>query len=165
MKHGEILMSEPLSDNAETARDLARRVGDAMYSNDHASKMMGIHIEEIGPGFARMSMRVRHDMLNGHQTCHGGFLFTLADSAFAFACNSRNDSTVAAGCSIEFIRPGREGELLTATAQERVLSGRTGIYDAVVLSESGETVAVFRGKSARIKGEVIESMAAITRGI
>jgi acyl-CoA thioesterase len=147
----------------ESERELARRCGEAMYANDHASKWLGIQIEELGPGYARMSMRVRRDMLNGHQTCHGGFLFTLADSAFAFSCNSRNDSTVAAGCSIEFIRPGREGERLTATAQERVLSGRTGIYDATVVNEAGEIIAIFRGKSARIKGEVIESMAEIAR--
>ena len=153
-------MSESRPVATEAERSLARRVGEAMYANDHASQTLGIRIEEIAPGFARMSMRVRRDMLNGHQTCHGGFLFTLADSAFAFACNSRNDSTVAAGCSIEFIRPGREGEMLVATAQERVLSGRTGIYDATVVNENGETIAVFRGKSARIQGEVIAAMAA-----
>ncbi len=144
----------------EAERDLARRCGDAMYANDRASQGLGIRIEAIGPGFARMSMRVRRDMLNGYSTCHGGFLFTLADSAFAFACNSRNDATVAAGCSIEFLRPGREGEMLIATAQEQVLSGRTGIYDTTVVNEAGEMIAIFRGKSARIKGEVIGGGAA-----
>lgn len=148
-------MSQSLPDDAEAARELARRVGQTMYANDQASQSLGIRIEEIGPGYARMSMQVRRDMLNGHLSCHGGFLFTLADSAFAFACNSRNESTVAAGCSIEFIRPGRENERLVATAQERVLSGRTGIYDATVVNQAGEIIAVFRGKSARIKGEVI----------
>ncbi|TDU28998.1 acyl-CoA thioesterase [Panacagrimonas perspica] len=148
-------MSQDIPRGTDAEGDLARRCGESMYANDHASQGLGIRIEAIGPGFARMSMRVRRDMLNGYGTCHGGFLFTLADSAFAFACNSRNDATVAAGCSIEFLRPGREGELLVATAQERVLSGRTGIYDAAVVNESGETIAVFRGRSARIKGEVI----------
>jgi len=152
-------MSQDSLPGTDAERELARRCGESMYANDHASQGLGIRIEAIGPGFARMSMRVRRDMLNGYGTCHGGFLFTLADSAFAFACNSRNDATVAAGCSIEFLRPGREGEMLIATAQERALSGRTGIYDTAVVNEGGETIAVFRGKSARVKGEVIASAA------
>lgn len=137
------------------AKALARRVGEAMMSRDRASQGLGIVIDDIGPGYARLSMTVRSDMLNGHAICHGGFMFTLADSAFAFACNSRNESTVAAGCSIEFLRPVREGEKLRAEAREQVLSGRTGIYDIAVLDEAGQPVAMFRGKSARIKGEVI----------
>ena len=134
---------------------MARRVADRMMSRDRASQGLGMAIDDIGPGYARLSMIVRADMLNGHDICHGGFMFTLADSAFAFACNSRNESTVAAGCSIEFLRPVREGEKLVAEAREQVLSGRTGVYDAVVRDEAGQPVAVFRGKSARIKGEVV----------
>lgn len=135
---------------------LARRVAQSMFDRDAASQMMGMRIEDIGPGRARLSMAVRRDMLNGHAICHGGFMFTLADSAFAFACNSRNEATVAAGCSIEFLRAVNEGETLTATAEERVLSGRTGIYDISVVDGAGAPVAIFRGKSARIKGEVLQ---------
>lgn len=145
------------AENETMARELAQRVGRSMFEADRASQMMGMRIEDIGPGSARLSMTVRRDMLNGHLICHGGFIFTLADSAFAFACNSRNESTVAAGCSIEFLRVVREHEQLTAVAQERVLSGRTGIYDVSVLDASGQPVAIFRGKSARIKGEVLHA--------
>ena len=134
---------------------LAQRVAEVMYSRDAALKMLGIVIEDIGPGHSRLSMTVRTDMLNSHGIGHGGLIFTLADSAFAYACNSRNESTVAAGCSIEFLRPAQLGERLIATGEERVLSGRTGIYDITVRDEHGEPVAVFRGKSARIKGEVV----------
>jgi acyl-CoA thioesterase len=98
---------------------------------------------------------VRADFLNGHQICHGGLIFTLADSTFAFACNSYNISTVAAGCSIEFLRPVQGGDVLTAEAVEQTLVGRTGIYDIRVTNRAGETVAMFRGKSAQIKGNVI----------
>lgn len=148
-------MSESDAAAGQQAQDLAQRVGQSMYARDTASQGLGMRIEAIGPGMARLSMRVRHDMLNGLQTCHGGFMFTLADSAFAFACNSRNEATVAAGCSIEFLRPVREGETLTAVAQERVLSGRSGVYDVSVLDADGTPVALFRGKSARVKGEVV----------
>lgn len=142
----------------DTASDLARRVGQSMFERDTASQGLGMRIEEIGPGTARLSMRVRPDMLNGHQSCHGGFMFTLADSAFAFACNSRNEATVAAGCSIEYLRPVREGETLIAVAQERTLIGRSGVYDVAVLGADGQPVALFRGKSARIKGEVLPAL-------
>ncbi|MGQ0698887.1 MAG: hydroxyphenylacetyl-CoA thioesterase PaaI [Panacagrimonas sp.] len=148
-------MSETKGLAADPAVDLARRVGQSMFERDTASQGLGMRIEDIGPGSARLSMVVRADMLNGHHICHGGFMFTLADSAFAFACNSRNEATVAAGCSIEFLRPVQIGETLTATAQERVLSGRTGIYDITLTDSAGQPVALFRGKSARIKGEVL----------
>ena len=139
----------------EPGNDLARRVARSMFDRDRASQMMGMQIEEVRPGYARLSMVVRRDMLNGLEICHGGFMFTLADSTFAFSCNSRNEATVAAGCSIEFLRAVKEGEKLTAIGEERVLSGRTGIYDINVMDESGTPVAIFRGKSARIKGEVL----------
>lgn len=147
---------------AEAELDVARRSAAAMWTHDHASQGLGMRIEEMGPGYARISMRVRKDMLNGFAMCHGGFMFTLADSAFAFSCNSRNEATVAAGCSIEFLRPVRENEVLTAIARERVLSGRTGIYDVMVIDEAAQPVAVFRGKSARVKGEVIAAGVAPT---
>ena len=147
-------MNDNTADEAGNA--LACRVAKSMFDRDQASQMMGMRIEEIRPGYARLSMVVRRDMLNGLQICHGGFMFTLADSAFAFSCNSRNEATVAAGCSIEFLRAVKEGETLTAIAEERLLSGRTGIYDIAVVDESGAAVAIFRGKSARIKGEILQ---------
>lgn len=137
------------------AQALARASADAMYARDEASKAMGAVLVDIGPGFATMTMTVRRDMLNGYGTCHGGTLFALADSAFAFACNSRNEATVAAGCSIEFLRAGREGARLTATAIERARSGKSGVYDVAVTDEAGEVLALFRGKSLKISGTVI----------
>jgi acyl-CoA thioesterase len=137
------------------AQSLAERVAAAMFARDRASQAMGMRISKVGPGRAELTMRVRADMLNGHATCHGGFIFTLADSAFAFACNSANMNTVASGCSIDFIAPAREDDVLTAIGQEQTLSGRTGIYDIEVRNQRGETVAMFRGKSHRIKGHVI----------
>ena len=139
----------------EEAQALAERCAEAMYARDRASQGLGIHIGKIGPGFAAMTMTVRADMLNGHATCHGGFIFALADSAFAFACNSHNLTTVAAGCAIEFLAPAREGDVLTATGRERALAGRSGVYDIDVANQHGATIAVFRGKSARVKGHVI----------
>ena len=149
-------------ETGEAERDLARRSAAAMLDNDQASQGLGMCIEDSGVGYSRVSMRIRKDMLNGHGNCHGGFMFTLADSAFAFACNSRNEATVAASCSIDFLRPVRENERLTAIARERVLVGRTGIYDVMVIDEAGQPVAAFRGKSARVKGEVIGSRVAPT---
>ena len=115
-----------------------------------------MRIAEVGPGYAVMTMMVRRDMVNGHAICHGGFIFSLADSAFAFACNSYNLNTVASGCAIDFVAPAREGDVLTAFALERSASGRTGVYDIEVKNQRGEPVAFFRGKSYRIKGHVIE---------
>ena len=134
---------------------LAEAVGQGMYSVDPATQAMGIVLEMIAPGEARMRMTVRRDMLNGHQTCHGGFLFAFADRTFAFACNARNQSTVAAGCTIDFLAPGFEGDVLTAHAKERSLAGRTGIYDVTVTNQDGKSLALFRGRSYRIKGQVI----------
>jgi len=138
------------------AQQLAELAGRTMYERDPASQQLGMTLDEIRPGYARMSMRVRGDMLNGHGTCHGGYIFMLADSAFAFACNSHNFNTVGAGCSIDYLSPGREGELLTAQAQEQALSGKTGVYDIVVTNEEGRKVALFRGKSHRVNGMVAE---------
>ena len=138
------------------AHQLAQRVADAMFSRDRASQGLGMRIVHVGPGHAELTMTVRADMLNGHAICHGGFVFTLADSAFAFACNSYNINTVANGCSIEFLAPTKEGDVLTAVAHERTQVGRNGVYDVEVRNQDGTTVAHFRGKSTRIKGEVIE---------
>jgi len=140
----------------QEAQALAERVAAGMYARDRASQAMGMQIAAIGPGYAELTMTARADMLNGHAICHGGFIFTLADSAFAFACNSYNLTTVASGCAIDFVAPAREGDVLAAMARERSVSGRTGVYDIEVTNQRGETVAYFRGKSYRIKGHVVE---------
>lgn len=141
--------SEPSADA------LAQSVAQAMFEADACSRGLGMELLEVRPGYARLRMPVRQDFLNGHQICHGGLIFTLADSTFAFACNTYNINTVAAGCSIEFLRPVPAGDVLTAEAEERVLNGRHGIYDIRITNRAGETVAMFRGKSAQIKGTVI----------
>jgi acyl-CoA thioesterase len=137
------------------AQALAEKAGKAMFERDRASQALGMGLVEIRPGYARMTMSVRADMVNGHQSCHGGFIFALADSAFAFACNSYNLATVGAGCSIDYLAPGREGDLLTAEAVELVLAGKTGIYDVRISNQEARTVAVFRGKSHRVSGQVV----------
>jgi len=143
---------------------LAEATVQAMFPRDNASQALGMRILEVAPGRARMSMLVRSDMLNGHATCHGGFIFALADSCFAFACNSRNLNTVASGCSIEYVAPALRNDVLTAEAQERSLSGRTGVYDITVNNQDGKLIALFRGKSYRIKGEVISGLPAAQQG-
>ncbi len=136
------------------AQQLAERVATAMWSRDDATRNLGMRIVRVAPGVAQIAMTVRVDMLNGHAICHGGFIFTLADSAFAYACNSYNLVTVASGCAIEFLAPAREGDTLTAECREVSSSGRTGVYDADVTNQRGEKIALFRGKSYRIKGHV-----------
>jgi acyl-CoA thioesterase len=148
-------MKEPESHPDRAAQQLAEQVVREMYQRDAASRGLGMQVLAVSPGRAEVRMTVRGDMLNGHNTCHGGFIFSLADSAFAFACNSRNDSTVAAGCQIEYLVPGREGDMLTAEALERSLSGKTGIYDISVFNQDRKLIALFRGKSHRINGFVI----------
>ncbi|AOK45894.1 phenylacetic acid degradation protein [Burkholderia sp. MSMB617WGS] len=138
-----------------SAEALARATAEAMYTADACSRELGMELLEVRPGYARLRMPVRPDFLNGHQICHGGLIFALADSAFAFACNSYNINTVAAGCSIEFLRPVACGDVLTAEATEQTLNGRHGIYDIRVTNRAGEPVAMFRGKSTQIKGTVI----------
>ncbi len=138
---------------------LARATGEAMYEKDHASRTLGLTLEEIGPGYARMSMKVREDMVNGHAICHGGIIFTLADSTFAFACNSHNHVTVAQGATIEYLAPGKLGDVLTAIGEERHMAGKTGIYDIRVSNQDGRSVALFRGKSFRIGGHLVEPAA------
>ena len=138
------------------AQTLAELAGKTMYERDQATQALGMTLDEIRPGYARMSMPVRADMLNGHATCHGGYIFMLADSAFAFACNSHNFNTVGAGCSIDFLAPGRAGDMLAAEAVEQALAGKTGVYDVTVTNQDGSTIALFRGKSHRVGGMVAE---------
>lgn len=135
---------------------LARAVAEAMFARDSASSGLGMRVAGVAPGEATMTMTVRADMLNGHAICHGGFIFTLADSAFAFACNSGNLTTVANGCSIEFLAPAQLGDVLTAVARERAQVGRNGVYDVEVRNQADVVIAHFRGKSTRIKGHVLE---------
>jgi len=138
------------------AQQLAQAVGQAMFAADRASReFMQMELVNGGPGRAVMRMAVRETMLNGHKICHGGLIFTLADSTFAFACNSHNKVTVAAGCSIEFLKPAQLGDVLTCEGVEQTLQGRHGIYDMQVSNQRGEVVAMFRGKSAQIPGSVI----------
>ncbi|MEO7159792.1 MAG: hydroxyphenylacetyl-CoA thioesterase PaaI [Polaromonas sp.] len=137
---------------------LAEKVAAAMWSRDRATNALAMQLLGVKPGYAMVSMPVRADMLNGHDICHGGYLFTLADSAFAYACNSYNQNTVASACHIDFLAPAREGDILQAEAVERSLSGRTGVYDVTVRTRAGKTIALFRGKSYRISGEVIDGL-------
>ena len=134
----------------------AERSSEAMLKDDHTTKGMGMSVDAVGPGMATLSMVVRKDHLNGHGSCHGGAIFTLADSAFAFACNSHNKVTVAQHCSVTFLAPGREGDRLTATAREVTLAGRSGIYDVTVSREDGVAIAEFRGLSRTISGTHFE---------
>jgi acyl-CoA thioesterase len=138
-----------------TPEQKAARVGETMFAADAASReFMQMELLSCAPGRAVMRMAVRECMLNGHRICHGGFIFTLADSTFAFACNSHNKVAVAAGCSIEFLKPGQLNDVLTCEGVEQVLQGRHGVYDMKVTNQRGEVVAVFRGKSAQIQGTV-----------
>ena len=138
--------------NEITPQQLAEHVREGMLEKDHATLSLGMQVLDIGPGHATLSMTVREDMLNGHGTCHGGLIATLADSAFAFACNSYNELTVASGFSIDFLAPGRLDDCLTAHCIEVSRAGRTGIYDTTVTNQRGERIAVFRGRSHTMKG-------------
>jgi acyl-CoA thioesterase len=131
--------------------DLARACADAMWKHDDASSGLGMTIVEIGAGRATLTMTVRPDMVNGQRIAHGGFIFALADSAFAFACNSHNEKAVAAHDDITFIKPGRVGDTLVATAREVSRSGRSGIYD-VRVTVGDDVIAEFRGHSRTIGG-------------
>ena len=124
-----------------------------MWRNDRASKALGMQVMAISPGGATLCMAVREDMLNGHDLCHGGLITTLADSAFAFACNSYNEMTVAAGFDVNLIAAGHLGDVLTATARELSKAGSTGVYDVTVRNQRGEAVAAFRGRSHTMKGK------------
>ena len=137
------------------AQALAERTARALYARDRASQAFGMRLDAVAPGRARLLMRVRGDMVNGHGLCHGGIVFALADSAFAFACNSYNDSTVAAAASIDYLAGAREGDELAAEASELWRTRRNGLYEIVVSNQRGERVALFRGRSYRIDGQVV----------
>jgi acyl-CoA thioesterase len=141
--------------DTRTAQATAELVRDGMFSKDHATQALGMEVVSIAPGQAAMRMTVRRDMLNGHQTCHGGIIATLADSAFAFACNSYNELTVAAGFSIDLLAPAHEGDVLTAQASEMSKAGRTGVYDVEVRNHKDERIALFRGRSHTLKGKPV----------
>ena len=134
---------------------LASRVAAVMWAEDSASRALGMRITEVGAGRATLTMTVRGDMTNGHGICHGGFMFSLADSAFAFACNSHNHRAVAQACDIVFVAPVRLGDELVATAVERLRNGRNGICD-VSVRRGNEVVAEFRGRSRLINGAVLD---------
>ncbi|MGC2192506.1 MAG: hydroxyphenylacetyl-CoA thioesterase PaaI [Candidatus Dormiibacterota bacterium] len=146
-------MAEPMTGTA-AALGLARRCAEEMFKADRASRDLGMVVEEVGPGRARVRMTVTEGMINGHGICHGGYLFTLADSAFAFACNSYGERVVAFGADIAFLSPAKLGAELVAVAIERVLDGRNGIYDVTLTQRpSQRVIAEFRGRS-RIAGQV-----------
>ncbi len=126
---------------------IAKQCRDTMYAADVAVRALDIKVEVTGAGRAEAELEIRSEMLNGHEVCHGGYLFTLADTAFAYACNSYNLVTFAAGASIEFVRPAKLGDQIVAVATERHRGGRTGIYDVVLSNQDGAEVAIFRGRS------------------
>jgi acyl-CoA thioesterase len=147
-------MSDAADGNADAQRT-AERATAALFAGDRASQALGMRITGVRPGWARLTMQVRADMVNGHGLCHGGLVFALGDSAFAFACNSYNDSTVAAAASIDFLAPARLGDELTAEASELWRTRRNGLYESVVTNQRGERIALFRGRSYRIDGQVV----------
>lgn len=137
---------------------LAAATAGAMWARDRTAQALGMRIVAIDAGRATLAMTVGSDMVNGHHICHGGMIFTLADTAFAYACNSYNFNTVASAAQIDFLAPAREGETLEAEAVERAAAGRSGVYDVSVRTSDGRQIALFRGKSARINGEVIAGL-------
>lgn len=140
------------------AQEIAAACARTLWDDDRASRTLGMALEEIRPGYARLSMPVRADMVNGHRSCHGGLIFTLADSAFAFACNSTNHITVAAAASIDFIAPAKLGDVLTATGEARTCEGRTGVYDIRVENQAGRLIALFRGRSHQLTDQLIPGL-------
>jgi acyl-CoA thioesterase len=140
-----------------TAQDLAQATCEAMFKNDYMAQHMGIKITQIAPGFATGTMTITKEMLNGHGMTHGGATFSLADTVFAYACNTYNKNTVASGCDITYSGPSHEGDVLTAVANETLLMGRSGIYDITISKQDGTVVALFRGRSRTIKGELVQN--------
>ena len=135
--------------------ELAKACADAMYANDAASRGLGIEVVESTPGRAKLTMTVRHEFTNGHEICHGGYIFMFADSAFAYACNNQNRNTVASAASIEFVAAAHTGDRLTAIAHERVRGSKIGVYDVEVFNQDDKLLALFRGDSYQIRGQVI----------
>ena len=142
----------PEQDDADL---LAAQCADAMWAEDGASQAMGMQIVSVREGCAVVSMTVRENMVNGHGMCHGGMIFSLADSAFAFACNSQNFVAVASGASIDFLEPASAGDVLTASASIVNQGKKTGLYDVAVSNQNNRIIAQFRGRSARIRGTVV----------
>ena len=138
-------------------QQVARRCAETLWADDHAARGLGIEILAVGPGTATLAMTVRQDMVGGHGTCHGGFIFALADAAFAYACNSFNHRAVAAGVDINFIAPAHLGDRLVAQGHVRHQGGRSGTYDIEVENQQGRLIAIFRGRSTRIKGHFFET--------
>ncbi len=141
-----------------TPEHIATETARHMLAEDAASTMLGMTVEEVRPGYSRMSMKIRADMLNGFKMMHGGFTFTLADSAFAFACNSYNKLTVAQSCDVDFTNSAKEGDVLTAECTEALRRGRSGIYDVTVTNQDGIVIALFRGKSRTLGQPVNPSL-------
>jgi len=140
------------------AAEIARLSAEAMWADDKASRGLGMQILDVGPGTARLAMTITGHMVNGHGTCHGGFIFMLADSTFAFACNSHGLRAVAQHCAVTYVAPGRLGMRLTAEARERHRTDRSGIYDITVRDESGATVAEFRGHSRTLQASLVDGV-------
>lgn len=141
-----------------TAQQLAEACAKAMWDEDKASAGLGMAIVSVAPGRSEVAMTITEAMVNGHGTCHGGFIFSLADSAFAFACNSYNQRAVAQHCSITFLAPGRLGDRLIAKASEASRAGRSGLYDIDVFNQDGVKIAIFRGHSRIVKGEFLANV-------
>ena len=137
------------------ATELASQCAQAMLARDRASLALGMQLLSVAPGRARLSMPVRADMIQGHGTCHGGYIFTLADSAFAVACNTYNQVTIGLGCSIDYIAPALMGDMLNASCVEQSRGGRTGNYDVRVENQTGQLIALFHGKSYKVQGTVL----------
>jgi len=137
---------------------VAEKVRDGMFPSDAASHTLGLRFVAVSPGYAKMAMTVRPDMLNGIGFCQGGFIVVLADSAFAYACNSYNEQTVASGLNVDFAAPAQLDDVLTAEAREVFLAGRTGVYDVSVVNQHGKLIAVMRGKSHRLKGRPVVTL-------
>ena len=139
-------------------QERAEKAAAALWSEDRASQHLGMRIETVSPGAATLTMTVQAHHTNGHGICHGGVIFTLADSAFAFACNSRNQATVAQHASVSFLAPARLGDQLVATAREVTTSGRNGIYDVKVVTAGEGPIAEFRGLSRTVKGTLFDEV-------
>jgi acyl-CoA thioesterase len=135
---------------------IAERTAEIIQREDRASRWMGMRLDEVRPGYARLIMRVTENMVNGQKVCHGGLIFSLADSSFGFACNTHNQHALAASCSIDFLAPAALGDELCAEANESAHAGRTRIYDVRVINQEGKLIALFRGKSATVKGTWVE---------
>ncbi|MET7426696.1 hydroxyphenylacetyl-CoA thioesterase PaaI [Dactylosporangium sp. NPDC005555] len=135
--------------------EVARRSAQTVWDGDLASRALGMRLGDVSPGLATVQMRVRDDMVNGHGICHGGLIATLADSAFAIACNTYDDVTVAAGFDVTFVAPAKPGDELTATAAERVRQGRSGLYDVTVRTADGSVIAEFRGRSRALGRRIL----------